>query len=167
MTKYIALLRAINVGGYRKIKMENLREMFGNMGFKNVQTYIQSGNVIFDSDVKDVRSLSLSIENEIKHKFGHDVPVVIRTRDELSSLIIKNPFDGENEDPFRLYITFFLDTPAKQKQSELQELSTSVETFEFVNGDLFSLVNKKTDQKVLFSNSFIEKTIGIPCTGRN
>ena len=167
MNRYIALLRAINVGGYRKIKMDDLREMFESMDFENVQTYIQSGNVIFDSNVKNKKSLSQSIEKKIEQQFGHEVPVIIRTRDELKLLITQNPFYGENEEPFRLYLTFFLDTPSEEKQGELQKLNSSLEKFSFVNGDLFSLIDKKTDQKIRFSNSYIEKTIGVPCTSRN
>lgn len=167
MTTYIALLRAINVGGYRKIKMQDLREMLKKMGFTNIQTYIQSGNVIFDSEETDARNLSKSIEEQILSDFGHDVPVMIRTREQLKNLIDKNPFDGQDEDPFMLYVTFFLKPPSENKQKELAALSRDIEKFEFLNDELFSLIDKKTDQKVNFSNAFVEKTIGIPGTGRN
>lgn len=167
MKRYIAFLRAINVGGYRKIKMQGLRELFENMGYENVQTYIQSGNVVFDSDESDPILISQSIEGMIKGEFGHVVPVIIRTPEYLGKLINNNPFEGENKDPFRLYITYFLKTPSKEKQEELISLSSDIEKFDFVEGDLFSLVNKKTDQKVNFSNGFVEKIIGIPGTSRN
>lgn len=167
MITYIALLRAINVGGYRKIKMADLRNMFEKLGFKNVQTYIQSGNVIFDSDEEDSDKLSQSIEEKIKSDFGHDVPVMIRTRDKLKNLINDNPFEGQDEDPFMLYVTFFLETPPQEKQQEMTSLSSEIERFEFLNGELFSLIDKKTDQKTNFSNGYVEKIIGIPGTGRN
>lgn len=167
MKRYIALLRAINVGGYRKIKMQDLREMFEKMGFKNVQTYIQSGNVIFDSDESDPKLLGQSIEEKIHSDFGHQVPVMIRTRERLKNLIHSNPFDGQDEDPFMLYVTFFLEIPAKEQQQELKALSSDIETFDFVNGDLFSLIDKTTEEKTNFSNNFVEKMIGIPGTGRS
>lgn len=167
MITYIALLRAINVGGYRKIKMADLRDMFEKLGFENVQTYIQSGNVIFDSDETDSDQLSQSIKKQIKSDFGHDVPVMIRTRDELKTLIESNPFEGQDEDPFMLYVTFFLETPPQEKQHELMSLSSKIERFEFLNGELFSLIDKKTDQKTNFSNGYVEKITGIPGTGRN
>lgn len=167
MNRYIAFLRAINVGGYRKVKMQDLRDMFENMGFENVQTYIQSGNVLFDSGESDPKVLSQSIEKKIESKFGHDVPVMIRTPNDLKKLINENPFDGENEDPFKLYITFFLEEPSSDKQKELKNLSSDIEKFDFIDGDLFSLIDKKTDQKVNFSNGYVEKIIGIPGTGRN
>lgn len=167
MKKYIAFLRAINVGGYRKIKMQDLRDMFEAMGFGNVRTYIQSGNVIFDSDESDPKLLSQSIEKKIHSKFGHEVPVMIRTRDQLKNIIDQNPFKGQDDDPFMLYVTFFLETPSKEKQQELKALSSDIEKFDFVNGELFSLIDKETDQKPNFSNNFVEKLIGIPGTGRN
>ncbi len=167
MKTYIAFLRAINVGGYRKIKMSDLRKILVSMGFQNVRTYIQSGNVVFDSDKSDPTLLSQSIQEKIESEFGHEVPVMIRTREQLITLIKNNPFDGKNEDPFRLYITFFLEPPSPEKQKKLVDQSNDIEMFEFVNGDLFSLIDKITDQKVNFSNGFVEKIIGIPGTGRN
>lgn len=92
---------------------------------------------------------------------------MIRTTGELKKLIEKNPFEGEIKDPFRLYVTFFLETPPEEKQEELKSQSNDIQKIDFVDGDLLSLVNKKTDQKVNFSNSFVEKIIGIPGTGRN
>ncbi len=167
MEKYIAFLRAINVGGYRKIKMQNLRDMFEAMGFEHVETYIQSGNVIFDSDETDPTVLSQSIEQQIESEFGHDVPVMVRTREQLENLIKNNPFDGQEDKRFKLYVTFFLETLPKEKQQELKSLSSDIEKFDFVNGELFSLIDKTTDQKTNFSNNFVEKMIGIPGTGRN
>lgn len=167
MNRYIAFLRAINVGGYRKIKMQDLREMLEKMGFENVQTYIQSGNVLFDSDESDPTALSQSIEKEIESEFGHEVPVMIRTPRDLKKLISENPFNDQLEDPFKLYVTFFLETPSSEKQQELKDLSSDIEKFDFVDSELFSLIDKKTDQKVNFSNGFVEKIIGIPGTSRN
>lgn len=167
MKKYIALLRAINVGGHRKIKIQDLRDMFETMGFDHVQTYIQSGNVIFDSDENDPKKLSQSIEEQIKSDFDHEVPVMIRTHGQFKNIIDQNPFDGQSDDCFKLYITFFLETPSNEKQQELKDLSNDIEIFDFVNGELFSLIDKKTDQKVNFSNNFVEKIAGIPGTVRN
>lgn len=167
MNRYIAFLRAINVGGYRKIKMQDLREMFENMGFGNVQTYIQSGNVLFDTDESDPTALTHSITKKIESEFGHEVPVMIRTPKHLNKLINKNPFHDKHEDPFKLYVTFFLGSPSPEKQQDIRDLSSDIEKFDFVDGDLLSLIDKKTDQKVNFSNNYVEKVIGIPGTGRN
>lgn len=167
MKTYIALLRAINVGGHRKIKMADLRNMFESMGFEEVKTYIQSGNVVFKSTLNDTEKLADSIEKEIEKVFGHDVTVMIRTPDDFEALLKKNPFDGMDEDPYRLYITFFRKRISAEIQLKLTEKSNEFEKFEFMNGELFSLINKKSGQKVMFSNQFVEKSTGFPATIRN
>lgn len=164
---YIALLRAINVGGYRKIKMADLRAMFSSMGFKNVTTYIQSGNVVFNSDLSQPEQLSQSIEEQIQKSFGHEVVVIIRTLQQLEELLDKNPFKGQNNDPYKLYVTFFQTKPSSKIQNLIRNLSNSIENYQFYNGELFSLIDKKTDQKVLFSNNYIEKKASISGTTRN
>ncbi|MGK7371429.1 MAG: DUF1697 domain-containing protein, partial [Candidatus Halalkalibacterium sp. M3_1C_030] len=78
MTRYIALLRGINVGGHRKIKMDDLKVMLDLAGLENISTYIQSGNVIFDTEINDRAKLSELISEQIKDTFGYDVPVIIR-----------------------------------------------------------------------------------------
>lgn len=167
MTTYIALIRAINVGGHRKIKMDGLRGMFTSMGFENVKTYIQSGNVVFGSNETNQEKLALSIEAEIEKTFGHDVSVMIRTPLQFSELLRNNPFNGMDETPFRLYITFFREIPSSEKQRKMREQSNEFEKFEFLNGELFSLINKESGQKEMFSNQFVEKITGTPSTIRN
>ena len=92
MTKHIALLRGINVGGHRKIKMDDLKQMFRSMGFKNVATYIQSGNVVFDAPQGQPDELSRSIQQQIEETFGHDVPVIIRSPADLKAIMKTFPF---------------------------------------------------------------------------
>jgi len=167
MKKYIALLRAINVGGHRKIKMADLRKMFSSMGFENVITYIQSGNVIFDAADTDLDTLAQSIEQQIKSTFGYDVSVIIRSIHQLEELIRLNPFKDKDRNPFKLYITFFRQPPSDAKQQLLTDQSNETEIFRFVNENLFSLINKETGQKIRFSNNYVEKIIGIPGTTRN
>jgi uncharacterized protein (DUF1697 family) len=167
MNTFIALLRAINVGGHRKIRMDDLSEMFTSLGYENIKTYIQSGNVIFSSPERDVKKLAESVETEIETGFGHDVPVMIRTQKQFEKLINRNPFEGRDKDPFRLYVTFFKETPPDTKQNELKNLSSDTEIFDFVEGELFSLINKKTGKKEMFSNNFVEKVCGTPGTSRN
>lgn len=167
MTTYTALLRGINVGGHRKIKMADLRHMLTSTGLKNVRTYIQSGNVIFQSDEIDPNVLSNSIKEQVKNIFSHDVTVIIRTPDQLASLIAINPFEARNQDPYMLYVTFFQQEISNKKQKEIESLSNDIESYQFDYGDLFSLIDKQTDKKGLFSNNYIEKMSGVASTTRN
>ena len=86
------MLRGIKVRGQKKIKMDELKKLYESLGFKNVQTYIQSGNVIFDFSDTNISKLINKIEQKIKKSFSYDVPVLIRTKNDLQKLIANNPF---------------------------------------------------------------------------
>ncbi|MED2935216.1 DUF1697 domain-containing protein [Bacillus wiedmannii] len=92
MTIYIALLRGINVGGHKVIKMADLKQMFESIELKQVKTYIQSGNIVFESE-KDVDFLNKRIQSEIKNVFGFDVPVMLRTHEEFINIIKSCPYE--------------------------------------------------------------------------
>lgn len=167
MNKYVALFRAINVGGHRKVKMALLREMFSSMGFGNVTTYIQTGNVVFHSGLTDPEAIGRSVEESVKKTFGFEVAVIIRTRGQLEALVRQNPFGGRDREPYMLYVTFFQKPLSAELQKKITELTNDYEFYQFQNGELFSLIDKKTDQKVLFSNNYVEKLAGTPGTTRN
>src|SRR5690625_2933054 len=95
MNRKIGILRGINVGGKRKILMADLKSLCEELGLKNVTTYIQSGNLIFNSD-KPNSELENKLEKAITEKFGFDVPVIVRTEKELESSIRKNPLDRKS-----------------------------------------------------------------------
>ena len=89
---YIALLRGINVSGQKKIKMADLRTYLGDAGLQDVQTYIQSGNIVFKSENADKAELAQKISDEIKEAYGFDVPVLVLTADYLQSAIEQNTY---------------------------------------------------------------------------
>ncbi|WP_179004655.1 DUF1697 domain-containing protein [Winogradskyella forsetii] len=92
MKTYIALLRGINVGGHKKVPMAELRELLEKSGLENVKTYIQSGNVIFQSLTKDSKTLEKTIQKSIINHFGFEVPVLVKTRTELDLIFKHCPF---------------------------------------------------------------------------
>ena len=107
MTKYLALLRGINVSGHNMIKMDALKKMLENMGFQNVETYIQSGNVFFDSEEENAASVGFKIKQEISKEFGYDVPVIMVSKTDLELCFKNNPFLKEKEcDIKKLYVAF-------------------------------------------------------------
>ncbi|WP_445958107.1 DUF1697 domain-containing protein [Yeosuana sp.] len=97
MQIYIALLRGINVGGHKKVPMTELRDLLSNSGFQNVQTYIQSGNVVFQSS-KNVSTLEKEIQKLIFNHFGFDVSVIVKTDDELQTIFDVSPFSTEKKE---------------------------------------------------------------------
>src|SRR5690348_13983602 len=109
MISYVAFLRGINVGG-RKVFMEDLQNCFVSHGFSTVKTLIASGNVIFASEEKDEEKLRLAIEQMLLQKFGFPISVILRTTEEIESLLEKKPFSSAKiEKGTRLQITLFSD----------------------------------------------------------
>ncbi len=108
MPIYISLLRGINIGGHKLIKMDDLKQLYMSMGFQSVTTYIQSGNVAFFCKESSNSELQSAIEKKIQQAYGFMVPVVIRTEGEMKSIISDNPFaEFTYQDAMQPYVTFF------------------------------------------------------------
>ena len=103
---YIALLRGINVGGKSKVEMSKLRDVFEKLGYTDVKTYINSGNVIFSSNNTDLLALRNEIEAEIKKDFGFSVPVVVRTGEQIIEIANNLPTSWINDDTMKCYVIF-------------------------------------------------------------
>ncbi len=104
--KYAALLRGINVGGNSMVKMSDLKECMEKRGFENVVTYINSGNVIFDTGEKNQEKLTEQIENLLSKKFGFDLKIVLRTHDQIKKVVDSVPGDWNRREDLRFYIAF-------------------------------------------------------------
>ena len=133
MTKYIAILRGINVGGKRKILMRDLKELFEELGFREVKTYIQSGNVIFDAEKEAKEKISEVIEKAIFEGYGFQVPVICRQAVDLKKIIAENPFFQQEEtDVSRLHLTFLKEVPDTEKLKEINSLDVSPDEFRII-----------------------------------
>lgn len=105
--RYVALLRGINVGGNKKIKMADLRGMFEDLGLTNVTTLLASGNVVFESSQSDTQKIELALEKSIVDTFGFEVDVIVKTSSEIQELVQTNPFRNVDQTKdMRLYVTF-------------------------------------------------------------
>ena len=137
MKTYISILRGINVSGQKKIIMTDLKALYEDLNFKEVITYIQSGNVIFKTDKKftDVKLAKL-IEDKIASTYNFQVPVVIRTLEELENVIAQNPFKKDELES--LYVTFLSNAPNAinlEKLEKLENVSFLPDKFEIINKD--------------------------------
>ncbi|HEU4746162.1 MAG TPA: DUF1697 domain-containing protein [Anaerolineales bacterium] len=160
--KYVAFLRAINVGGNAIIKMADLKKMFEAAGLENVQTYIQSGNVIFESE-EGADSLAKQIERLLEKTARYKIEVFVRTMREVQSIAEKSPFgvkDGE-----MVYVTFLNTKPGKQSQQALLNHKSDADDFAFKGREVYSL--RRDREKSVFSNNFLEKILKMPATSRN
>lgn len=167
MPKYIAFLRAINVGGHT-VKMDHLRRLFETMGFANVETFIASGNVIFESIEPDKKTLERKIGDYLQAALGYEVATFIRTSAELAEIACYNPFKEPdlNADGTMLYIAFLADTPTDAARQKLLSFSNEVDEFQTNGLEVYWLCRKKMSEST-FSGALLEKTLGLPATMRN
>lgn len=163
MSIYISLLRGINVSGQKMIKMDKLKKLYESLGFKNVRTYIQSGNVIFESDQKDALKLQKIIEKKIEEVFGFDVRVFVRTPEELKRVIDNNPFPGEEKG---WYFIFSSSSCVGLPLEELQKAKADSEQFSVSEYGIYLLFPEGVGQTKL-SNNFFEKKLKMNGTMRN
>ncbi|MCF8379062.1 MAG: DUF1697 domain-containing protein [Bacteroidales bacterium] len=167
MTRKIAILRGINVGGKRKILMTDLKAMFEGMKFTEIKTYIQSGNVIFDApDETNNPELSLRIEKSIKQKFGFDVPVIIRSAGELNESINRNPFYHEKADINNLHLTLLSDEPSNENKQQIGSSNFEPDKFIIDGKDVF-IYCEGMYHKSKLTNNFFENKLKVKATTRN
>lgn len=168
MTKYIAILRGINVGGKRKILMADLKELFSKLGFSYIETYIQSGNVIFNMKTKeDNLILANKIEQSILKNFKFEVPVIVRSVDEFKDVISKNIFAKEKEtDIERLHLTFLKEVPETEKSEKIKSYNYYPDNFKIIGKNVFVYCSGKYSDSKL-TNSFFENKLQVSATTRN
>ena len=161
--KYVAFLRAINVGGHAIIKMSDLKKMFESAGLENVQTYIQSGNVIFEAEEAGGRSLAERIERQLEKAAEYKIELFVRTMQEVRSMVEKSPFKAKDGE--MVYVTFLNTKPDKKSQQALLDNRSEADDFAFKAREVYSL--RRDLAKSVFSNNFLEKILKLPATTRN
>ncbi len=167
MKTYIALLRGINVSGQKLIKMERLREVMTEEGFANVRTYIQSGNIIFESSESHEFQLETKISELILRHFGFEVPVRITTLDELQWILDNNPFVAEHlQDATQPYIAFLSETPQADRQNDFEQLTFAQDKFIFKNRVMY-LWYADSAANTKLNNQVIESKLKLKATSRN
>jgi uncharacterized protein (DUF1697 family) len=119
MPRYIALLRGINLGGNNQMKMLDLKTAFEGLGFENVVTYINSGNLAFDAKKTAESKLVQRIEDGVEAKFGKRVDVMVREQREIESIIKNNPFDGQYESHKHMHVLFLREPMPNEKEESL------------------------------------------------
>jgi uncharacterized protein (DUF1697 family) len=166
MIRYVAFLRAINVGGRKLIKMKELARFFESAGFKNVRTFIQSGNVIFHSRSGNPATVTKKIERMLKQALGYEVTVMLRTLDEIQELVRRNPFKKTPPSADVMMLVVFLAHEPKSKPNlPLLITKENLEIFEVRNRAAFILARRKKTGWFGFPN--IEKELGVAGTARN
>jgi len=167
MPKYVAFLRAINVGVHT-VKMDRIRHMFEEMEFADVETYIASGNVIFDSKSSSEKTIENKVENYLRKTLGYEVSVFLRTISELTEISEYRPFDKAILDTIgnSLYIAFLKQKPTEVSKKKLLSLTTRTDDFHINEREFYWLCRTRMMESS-FSGALLEKIIGTPATLRN
>ncbi|WP_319501239.1 DUF1697 domain-containing protein [uncultured Draconibacterium sp.] len=167
MKTYVAILRGINVSGKNKIKMDALKSSFSGLGFEQVQTYIQSGNVVFRYQETNSGNFADLINKQIQKDFGFDVPVLVLDVQELENIVKNNPFavDGNREAQF-LHVTFLKEKPANVNEEKITGHVKTGEEFAISDGAVY-LYCPHGYGKTKLNNNFFESQLKVSATTRN
>jgi uncharacterized protein (DUF1697 family) len=161
-TRYVALLRGINLGARNKLAMADLRTLVTELGAEDVETYVQSGNVVFTSG-SSAATLKRQIEERIRRDHGHEIAVLLRTRAELAKLVAGNPFPRAGKDPATLHVTFLADAPGRAR---IEAPGSGADEFRIVRREVYLHCPNGYGRSKL-SNAFFEKKLGVVATTRN
>jgi len=168
MPQYIAFLRGINVGGHR-VKMNRLRELFEGLGFRNVSTFIASGNVVFSADSGNVQTLRAKIERCLSDGLGYEVPTFLRTPAELAGIALVEPIEVEETGQAQpsTYMIFLHAPATAEIRSGLEGLSSEMDEFRFSGAEVYWLIQGKVSESPLFSGGLDQALRGTSTTMRN
>lgn len=165
MTTYVAFLRGINVGAHNRMRMDELRPLFESLGYDDVETYVQSGNVVFESVESDEGVLRVDIHDGIEDEFGYDISVMIRTRAELVDVVAGQPFDVPGEDGIKHYVTFIHEQPTDEQVGALLDAQNEAESFVVRSRAVYSELDKDALGDGRFTGA--GKPLGMETTRRN
>ena len=167
MTVFIALFRGINVGGNKIVKMDALKKLHETLGFRDVRTYVQSGNVVFKSDDSDAAKVANRIESEFERACGFPAKVILRTPGELREVVRKNPFQGqEGKEAKFLHVVFLASRPEKDMTKVLLNSYSGPEEIHAADKELYIYYTNGAGHSKL-TNALIERKLKVPGTARN
>lgn len=167
MTTYVSLFRGINVGGRQMVRMADLKALHEALGFRNIVTYIQSGNVVFTSDDTDAARISSQIEDAFAQKFGFRSSVVVRTAEQLDEIIKNNSFrDQPEKEPKWVLVLFLVAHPASTALEDLRQAYSGPEEFHIIGQEMYIYYAESIGRSKL-TNTLLEKKLQTSGTGRN
>ena len=162
---WIALLRGVNLGSRNKVPMAGLRSVMSDIGAEDVQTYVQSGNVVFRSALaRDV--LARRIGQALGARFGVDAAVVLCTKSELARIVAGNPFAADESEPTRLHVTFLAQAPERRRMADLEGEEFEPDRFHVTRAAVYLHTPGGYGRSKL-SNTYFERKLGVRATTRN
>ncbi len=167
MTTYIAILRGINVGGHKSIKMDALKKLFEKVHFENIQTYIQSGNVLFSTNEKNAGQFPSIISEQIEKEYSFSVPIVVLTKEAMEIVINNNPFlNDERKDEKFMHVTYLSEKPLDFNWDDIEIKAQISEEIKLVD-KLVYIYCPGGYAKTKLNNNFLESKLKVTATTRN
>jgi len=167
MAAIISMLRGVNVGGHNKIKMDALRALYESLKLRGAQTYVQSGNVIFRTEERDIALLTKRIEDGIERKFGFRPDVILRTAAEMREVILRNPFAKRRGiEPGKLLVTFLGSDPGAEAREKILQIKCDPEELRIEGREIYIYFPNGAGQSKL-DWAGLGKMLKTPATGRN
>jgi uncharacterized protein (DUF1697 family) len=167
MPVYIAMLRGINIGPHKRMKMEKLRASCEALGFNKVKTFIQSGNIVFQAAKLSPASLCKKLEDRILSDFGFSAAVITRTKDEMTQVVKNNPLLKERGiDPAKLHVVFLPDSPKPEALKKLETLTLAPDRFNVAGKEIYFYFPNGVSGSSLWKHP-LDRVLSAPVTMRN
>ena len=168
MKRYVAFLRAINVGGHAVVKMDDLRDTFIGAGCRKVRTYIQSGNVVFELLERDPARVLRIVRVRLGKVLGDEPEILFREVRDIEGIVRRDPFkDFGGERDIKLYVAFLSRKPKERPRFPLVSPKEALEAVAMRDREVFIVSRRKKNGFYGFPNNFIEKELGVSATSRN
>lgn len=164
--RYIALLRGINLGGKTMMKMDDLKAEFERLGLGNVRSYINSGNLAFDTAKTTETKLIEKIEDAIEARFGRRVHVMVREQKDIERILKANPFDGQYESHKQMHVLFLKESMPAEKEEQLHAAALPGDRYSVADREIYCHLTGGVADSLL-TKGFFEKKPTVPYTGRN
>ena len=164
MTRQVAFLRAINVGGH-VVKMDRLRALFEELGLKGVETFIASGNVMFDGTRGARPALERRVERHLGEALGYEVATFIRDAPDLARILALDPFGADGAPPPALYVGLMAKEPAREASARLVGMRSDTDVFQVTGAEVYWGCRTRVSDST-FSGAVLERTLGTPVTVR-
>jgi uncharacterized protein (DUF1697 family) len=168
MTTHVALLRGINIGSKKRIKMDALRALIESLGYENPRTYVNSGNVVFDSSEGNTSNLDLAtaIKHALHDQHGLDVPVVVRTGPEMAKIVAANPFPHVATTPKLLHVSFLSEIPDPALVDALDHANRGDDEYSVIGPNIYLHYPHGLAKATFMLNSF-DRALKVISTSRN
>jgi uncharacterized protein (DUF1697 family) len=166
MTTYVALLRSVNVAGHGRLAMPELKDSFLALGYTDVATYIQTGNVVFKSPSRSAPKLETAIEQQLESAFGSTPKVIVRTAAELARAVATSPYPDRGADPSRHHVTFLAAAPSKANLAKFNPPESGRDELTVIGREVYvhtpdGYANTK------LTGTYLERHLGVSSTTRN